>query len=218
MHTALAVDDTWSLARATRSVARAMTSSRQQAPAIAALVDMADRMRPELRTDATNLLSLYGMLYLAASITAAERDQGQLARDMHLEAVSAAEQMTPECKTHATLFGMTNVLIHRVAALVRLHEAGRALEFAASIDRHRSRACRRSGGRTTYLISPRPTPAPATTGPHRTTSARQSESRPRRFAVDRSHIACCARCSTTPTANRPDWSEPWPTAPECTHE
>jgi tetratricopeptide (TPR) repeat protein len=35
---------------------------------------------------------------------------------------------------HYTDFGTTNVLIHRVAALVRLCEAGRALEFAATID------------------------------------------------------------------------------------
>jgi len=134
MHSALAVSDTWSLARATRSVARAMTSAGQQASAIAVLVDMADRMRPELRTDSRDLLALYGMVHLAASITAADQEDGQLARDMHQEALAAAERMTSEHRTHATLFGMSNVLIHRVAVLLRRHEAGRALEFAATID------------------------------------------------------------------------------------
>ncbi|MDR6592378.1 hypothetical protein J2S66_000762 [Saccharothrix longispora] len=35
--------------------------------------------------------------------------------------------------THHTHFGRANVAIHRVAALVRLHEAGAALDFAATI-------------------------------------------------------------------------------------
>ena len=134
MHTALAADDTWSLARATRSVARAMTSSHQAAEAIAALLSMADRMRSKVSADEAHLLALYGMLYLAASITAAEQDDAALARDMHQEAEAAALRMAPHYKRHYTDFGPTNVLIHRVAALVRLYEAGRGLEFAATID------------------------------------------------------------------------------------
>jgi len=134
MHTALAADDTWSLARATRSVARAMTSSQQGNEAIAALLSMADRMRTEVSTDEAHLLALYGMLYLAASITAAEQEDAALSRDMHQEADVAAQRMAPHYDRHYTDFGPTNVLIHRVAALVRLYEAGHALEFAATID------------------------------------------------------------------------------------
>jgi len=134
MHTALAADDTWSLARATRSVARAMTSSQQGTEASAALLGMADRMRNEVNTDEAHLLALYGMLYLAASITAAEQEDAALARDMHQEAEAAAVRMAPHYDRHYTDFGPTNVLIHRVAALVRLYEAGHALEFAATID------------------------------------------------------------------------------------
>jgi len=139
MHTALVADDTWSLARATRSVARAMTSSQQGPEAIAALLNMADRMRSEVAGNESHLLSLYGMLYLAASITAAEQEDAALARDMHVEAEAeaeaeaAADRMVPHYETHYTDFGTTNVLIHRVAALVRLYEAGHALEFAATI-------------------------------------------------------------------------------------
>jgi tetratricopeptide (TPR) repeat protein len=134
MHTALAADDTWSLARATRSVARAMTSSQQRSEAIAVLLSMADRMRAEVSGNEAHLLSLYGMLYLAASITAAGQEDAAFARDMHREAADAAGRMAPHYETHYTDFGTTNVLIHRVAALVRLYEAGRALEFAATID------------------------------------------------------------------------------------
>jgi transcriptional regulator with XRE-family HTH domain len=134
MYTAMSVDDTWSLARATRSVARAMTSTRQEAQAISTLLDMADRMRRETETHARELLSLYGMLYLAASITAAGQDDPVTAREMHDEAMVAALKFEPHYNTHHTFFGTTNTLIHRVSALVRLHQGGRAVEFAATID------------------------------------------------------------------------------------
>lgn len=133
MHTALAADDTWSLARATRSVARAMTSCHQRPEAVATLLSMSDRMRPELPKHECNLLSLYGMLYLAASITAAEQEDAGLALAMHEEAARAAGRMGSHYETHHTHFGMTNVAIHRVAALVRLHEAAPALRFAETI-------------------------------------------------------------------------------------
>ncbi|MGW5052219.1 helix-turn-helix domain-containing protein [Actinokineospora sp. NPDC004072] len=134
MHTALVVDDTWALARATRSVARAMTSTHQQGEAIATLLAMADRMRDEVSANERHLLSLYGMLYLAASITAAGQEDARLARDMHDEAITAALRFESHYDDHHTYFGLTNTLIHRVSALVRLHEGGRALEFAATID------------------------------------------------------------------------------------
>jgi hypothetical protein len=61
MHTALSVDDTWSMARATRSVARAMTGIHEQPQAIAVLLAMADRMRDEVNADVGQLLALQGM-------------------------------------------------------------------------------------------------------------------------------------------------------------
>lgn len=134
MHTALAVGDTLALARATYVAARAMASTGQQTSAIDTLVGMTDRMRPELPAREHELLSLYGMLFLAASITAAGLDDAPLARAMHQEANAAAGRLTPEHDTYKTIFGRTNVAIHRVAALVRLHEAGHALEFAATIN------------------------------------------------------------------------------------
>jgi transcriptional regulator with XRE-family HTH domain len=134
MQTAIAVDDTLALARATRSVARSLTSTGQPASAISALTGMADRMRPELTTRAVELLSLYGMLYLAASIAAAKQEDPDTALLMHEHAHAAAENLRPDYQTHHTAFGPTNVALHRVAALVRLHEPGQALEFARTID------------------------------------------------------------------------------------
>ncbi|MGH3901509.1 MAG: helix-turn-helix domain-containing protein [Pseudonocardiaceae bacterium] len=134
MHTALAVDDTVALARATRSVARAMSSSGQRADAIAVLMGMADRMRPQLPAREHELRSLYGMLFLAASIAAARQDDATQAVAMHQEAEAAADRIGARHDTHQTSFGPANVAVHRVAALVRLHEGGRALEYAQGID------------------------------------------------------------------------------------
>ncbi len=133
MNTAMQIDDIWSLARATRSVARAMTSIHEQAQAIATLLAMADRMRAEVNSNASELLSLHGMLYLAASITAAGQEDASLAREMHEAALASALIYEPHYNDHHTFFGVTNTQIHRVSALVRLHEYGQALEFAATI-------------------------------------------------------------------------------------
>jgi transcriptional regulator with XRE-family HTH domain len=133
MHTAMHVGDTWSLARATRSVARAMTSIHEQTQAIATLLAMADQMRDEVNGNAEGLLSLYGMLYLAASITAAGQDDAALAQDMHEAALAAAVRYESHYNDHHTFFGLTNTQIHRVSALVRLRECGQALEFAGTI-------------------------------------------------------------------------------------
>lgn len=129
-----AVDDTWSMARATRCVARALNSTEQRTHAIDTLLVMADRMRGEALADPDQLLALYGMLYLAAAVTAASRDDAAVAQAMHDEAMVAARRFEPHFQTHRTFFGVTNTLIHRVSALVRLHEAGKALEFARTIN------------------------------------------------------------------------------------
>ncbi|MCY7343724.1 MAG: helix-turn-helix domain-containing protein [Pseudonocardia sp.] len=134
MQTALAVDDTLGLARATRSVARSLTSAGHLASALTALTGMADRMRPELAHRADELLSMYGMLYLAASIAAAGQDDADTALSMHEHAEAAAQQLAPGYQTHHTVFGTVNVALHRVSALVRLHEPGRALAHARTID------------------------------------------------------------------------------------
>lgn len=134
MQAALAVDDTLALARATRSVARSLTSTGQLSSAIEVLIGMADRMKPELATRAGELLSLYGMLYLAASIAAAKQEDADAALIMHEHAQAAADKLGPNYETHQTVFGSTNVSLHRVAALVRLHEPGQALAYARNID------------------------------------------------------------------------------------
>jgi transcriptional regulator with XRE-family HTH domain len=136
MQAALATDDMLALAIATRSVARSLTSTGQLDSAINALTGMADRMRPELTVRADQLLSPYGMLYLAASIAAAKQEDAETALAMHEHAQAAAENLGLHYETHHFVFGVTNVALHRVAALVRLHQPGQALEYAGNIDPH----------------------------------------------------------------------------------
>jgi hypothetical protein len=54
---------------------------------------------------------------------------------MHEQAMQAAERMQRHYKTHHTYFGRTNVAVHRVAALVRLHDSQASLSYAETIPR-----------------------------------------------------------------------------------
>ncbi|RLK55160.1 helix-turn-helix domain-containing protein [Actinokineospora cianjurensis] len=131
MHAAQGVDDPWSLARATRSVARAMGRTQQ---AVAVLTGVADRVREQVAADEADLLAVYGMLFLAASITAADLGDAGFAGEMHEQASAVAGRFEPHFADHQTCFGVANVRVHRVAALVRLGQPGKAIETARTID------------------------------------------------------------------------------------
>lgn len=105
MSTAQTIDDPVALARATRSIARAMSSTGQDADAIAVLIGMTDRIRPQLSAHEHELCSLYGMLFLAAAICASHQGDEALAFAMHKETAAAADRMGPGHDTHQTSFG-----------------------------------------------------------------------------------------------------------------
>jgi transcriptional regulator with XRE-family HTH domain len=218
IHTALQVDDTWSLARATRSVARAMSSSQQGPDAITALLAMGDRMRAETNSDEHNLLALYGMVYLAASITAAEQEDAALAQDMHREALAAAQRFQPHFDGHYTLFGVTNVLIHRVSALVRLYQPGQALEFAVGIDPGNVAALS-AERRANFLLDL--TEAHATAGNHhrrRHCWRKPNALRRRKCVVGQWPTRCSVLCWIRPEARRPNLPNRWHPVRASTHE
>jgi hypothetical protein len=91
-------------------------------------------MRPGIASQDKDQLPLFGMLFLAASIAAARSDDQSVATLMHEEAQSVVTRLQPEHRSHYTVFGAANVAAHRVAALSRLHESGRALEYSETID------------------------------------------------------------------------------------
>ncbi len=133
MHVASQTGDTICLARATRSVARAMTQTGQLAESVALLVAMADRMEGSIGGD-PELTSLYGMLLLPAELAAASQGDAATALALHEQAIAVARTLAPGFSHQVTAFGITNVELHRLAALVRLREGAAAVAFAQTID------------------------------------------------------------------------------------
>jgi transcriptional regulator with XRE-family HTH domain len=127
--------DTLSLARASRSVARAMTETGQLREAIDVLTGMAHRMAPELADDTPDLLSFHGMLLLSAQMAAAQQGDAAMMLELHRQAEDTAYRLGPSYSDPFTAFGVTNVALHHLAALVILHEGGRALEYLRTVDR-----------------------------------------------------------------------------------
>lgn len=128
-------DDLYCLGRATRSVARAMTSLGRTEHALDALLVMAGRMEPELPRVSDEIAALYGMVLLAAEIAAAKFGDAHTARTMHNEAAAvAAARFAGPRHDAETAFGPVNVTLHRVSALVRLGQPGQALEHAGTVD------------------------------------------------------------------------------------
>jgi transcriptional regulator with XRE-family HTH domain len=134
MYTAQLSGDTIALARATRCVARAMSHTDQLDASVTVATDMADLLRPRLSHDDRDAVPLYGMLLLSAEITAARQGNGALAQSLHEEASAAASRIGSAHHGHHTFFGVPNVEVHRVSALVRLYEGGRAVRHAERID------------------------------------------------------------------------------------
>jgi transcriptional regulator with XRE-family HTH domain len=134
MLAARSVGDIICLARAARSVARAMAGLGQRQGAMDVLVTMANRMEPDLGPGDRQLLSLYGMLLLPAEIAAARDGDRDTALAMHEQAGQIARRLGPGYYDPVNVFGVTNVALHRLAALVRLEDSGRAVEYARTID------------------------------------------------------------------------------------
>ena len=134
MHTAQASGDIIALARATRCVARAMSHTDQLDESVTLATDMAGLLRPRLSHDDHDTVPLYGMLLLSAEITAAKQGNGALAQSLHEEALAAASRIGSAHQGHHTFFGLPNVEVHRVSALVHLYEGGRAVRHAERID------------------------------------------------------------------------------------
>ncbi|MGH3735565.1 MAG: helix-turn-helix domain-containing protein [Micromonosporaceae bacterium] len=130
---ARAADDLVCLARASRSVARAMTEVGQRPEAIAVLTTMATRMEPHVGDD-RDLMSLYGMLLLPVEIAAAHRGDAALALETHREVSAVAARLGTGYNHPGTAFGLANVALHRLAALVRMGEGGAAMAYAETVD------------------------------------------------------------------------------------
>ncbi len=86
-----------------------------------------------LTTSAGDQVAAHRALVVAYRLARAMSSSGQRT-DAVAVLMGMADRMRPCHDTHQTSFGRANVAVHRVAALVRLHEGGRALEYAQGID------------------------------------------------------------------------------------
>ncbi|RMI38805.1 helix-turn-helix domain-containing protein [Streptomyces triticirhizae] len=79
-------------------------------------------------------ISVLGMLYLKAAVAASHADRRDAAERLIDEAATAAARLGMDGNALWTAFGPTNVEIHRVSALVRLHDGVDAVAAAARIE------------------------------------------------------------------------------------
>lgn len=133
MSAALRASDPVSLARGTRCVARALMSVGQRREAIDLVRHMTARLEPELDQANPDLLSLVGMMWLAAEIAAAREGDHQTADEMHQQAAEVAARLGAHYDDPTTAFGIPNVRVHRLSALVRLGDGPAALRYAAKV-------------------------------------------------------------------------------------
>jgi hypothetical protein len=115
---------------AARRVAQGLAVNGQAGQALDLLRADADRLEPGLGTADPAHLSLYGMLFLLGGVIAARAGDSTLAIEWHRAGADVAARLGGDRNERWTAFGPTNVVLHRVAALVDLQD-GRAAISAA---------------------------------------------------------------------------------------
>ena len=91
-------------------------------------------LEPDLGIAAAEHRSAYGALHLVAAIAAARQDDRQTAWACMAEAETAGRLLGQDRNDYETMFGPTNVAIHKVAVAVELGEGGDALVLAENVD------------------------------------------------------------------------------------
>ncbi|GAA4629792.1 hypothetical protein GCM10023196_052570 [Actinoallomurus vinaceus] len=122
-------------------IANALLSIGRARQAQALNISLAETLQSELRDEADR--ALYGHVLLQAAIAAATAGDQVGVRDLVAEAEDAARVVSPGSNHHRLAFDSTNVLLHRVGALLALGEGGRAIEIAATIDADSMRMLRK---------------------------------------------------------------------------
>ncbi|MCP2342734.1 helix-turn-helix domain-containing protein [Actinomadura rupiterrae] len=134
MSAARLAGDPASLARAGRCVGRALMSTGLMPEALDQLRATAAELEPTLCDASPDVLSLVGMVWLAAEIAAARAGDADVARAMHAKAEAIAQRLGPGYEDRNTAFGTANVLLHRVSALVRFGDGRAALAAASHVE------------------------------------------------------------------------------------
>ncbi len=122
------------IAGAAYRLVNALRATNGAEAAVQAAVAGAHRLQPALETDVPERLSLLGTLLLQGAVAASLGGNGSRTRGLLTEAQRISQRLGSDRNDFWTAFGPTNVLIHRVSALVELREYGLAIETAAAMD------------------------------------------------------------------------------------
>ena len=117
-----------------RAVAFALLSTGRLSPAMQLTEAGAAYLQPHLSDDDGNLLSAYGMLFLAGSMAASRNEDRETTRSYLNESNEAAQRLGVDGNHLWTAFGPTNVAIHRVNTSMELGDVQVALDLGPDLD------------------------------------------------------------------------------------
>lgn len=130
-------------------VANALVALGRPEPAYDLNISFASRLEPNIRSPEDR--SVYGNTVLQAAMAAATAGNAIGVRDLIREAREVAKHVPDQANHYRLSFGLTNVGIHHVSALVSLGEGGLAVETAAKIDDEGIHAIRRERRANHYV-------------------------------------------------------------------
>lgn len=130
-------------------VANALVALGRPEPAYDLNISFASRLEPNIRSLEDR--SVYGNTVLQAAMAAATAGNAIGVRDLIREARQVAKHVPDKANHYRLSFGLTNVGIHHVSALVSLGEGGLAVETAAKIDDEGIHAIRRERRANHYV-------------------------------------------------------------------
>ncbi|MFD7335215.1 hypothetical protein ACFV98_04305 [Streptomyces violascens] len=117
-------------------MAKSLTYQQQPLTAVEFALDAADRLTADLKACGPLGLSTLGMLYLNAAIAASHGQRStaavQQATEYVDQAAEIADQQGADLNEDWTMFGPTNVKMHRVDVLTRFEDGWSALEAEAA--------------------------------------------------------------------------------------
>lgn len=130
--------DAVAIGSASRRVAKSLTYQQQPRAAVDFAIGAARRLSTELEASGPLGLSTLGMLYLSAAVAAASLDRSTAAvrqASEHVDqAAEVADQQGADLDEDYTMFGPTNVGLHRVDVLTRFEDGWSAIEAADGLE------------------------------------------------------------------------------------
>jgi transcriptional regulator with XRE-family HTH domain len=127
-------DDRLAIAASSRMLAHALLAMGRYDKAQQVAVTALTTLEPGLGSALPAQLSIYGALLQTSAVVAARRGDRAGASEFLAEATVIAQRLGGDRNDFWTVFGPTNVGIHRASVSVELGDAGRVIEQAGAID------------------------------------------------------------------------------------